>query len=82
MKTRPIDVQKSKIEIQDLVSWIKAGEEIILTEGDKPIARIVPIISSTKERIPDLHAGQVWTSDDFDDPLPNDFWIGNNEPTK
>lgn len=82
MKTRAIDVQKSKIEIQDLVPWIKAGEEIILAEGDKPIARIVPIVSSTKERVPDIHAGQIWTSDDFDDSLPDDFWTGNDEPTK
>ena len=27
-------------------------------------------------RIPDLHAGQTWVSDDFDAPLPDSFWLG------
>lgn len=29
-------------------------------------------------RIPDLHAGAIWTSDDFDDPLPDEFWLGDD----
>ncbi|MBV9849913.1 MAG: hypothetical protein JO250_09595 [Armatimonadetes bacterium] len=29
-----------------------------------------------KERIPALHRGQVWIADDFDDPLPDSFWLG------
>jgi hypothetical protein len=28
------------------------------------------------ERVFGLHAGQVWVSDDFDDPLPDEFWLG------
>jgi hypothetical protein len=27
-------------------------------------------------RIFDLHAGKIWTSDDFDDELPDSFWLG------
>lgn len=27
-------------------------------------------------RIADLHAGQTWVSDDFDAPLPDGFWLG------
>lgn len=33
-------------------------------------------------RIPGLDAGTTWVSDDFDDPLPDSFWLGdaaNNE---
>ena len=33
----------------------------------------------TKEpRIMDLHKGQVWMSDDFDEPLPDEFWLGED----
>lgn len=28
------------------------------------------------ERIPGLNAGMIWVSDDFDDPLPDAFWLG------
>ena len=33
-----------------------------------------PVLPAT--RIPDLHAGQTWVSDDFDAPLPDSFWLG------
>lgn len=27
-------------------------------------------------RVLGLHAGQIWVSDDFDAPLPDEFWTG------
>ncbi len=47
-----------------------AGDEVLIVEGDKQLARLVPIVTSRKERIPDLTPGAMWISDDFDDPLP------------
>ena len=35
--------------------------------------------SSNAPRIPGLHLGQVWMSEDFNEPLPDEFWLGNNE---
>ena len=32
--------------------------------------------SSKKPRILNLHEGQVWMSEDFDEPLPDSFWLG------
>ena len=29
-------------------------------------------------RVAGLHEGQVWMSDDFDDPLPDSFWLGED----
>ena len=29
-----------------------------------------------KTRVPGLQAGQLTPSDDFDEPLPDDFWLG------
>ncbi|RUT09533.1 hypothetical protein DSM106972_000270 [Dulcicalothrix desertica PCC 7102] len=29
-----------------------------------------------QQRVPDLNKGQIWMSDDFDDPLPDEFWLG------
>lgn len=28
-------------------------------------------------RQPGLQPGSIWASDDFDEPLPNDFWAGD-----
>jgi hypothetical protein len=30
-------------------------------------------------RIAGLHAGTMWMSDDFDDPLPDEFWLGEDD---
>lgn len=32
-----------------------------------------------KKRTPNLHAGQGWMSDDFNDELPDSFWLGEDE---
>ena len=32
--------------------------------------------SGTHKRVPGLQAGQLTPSDDFDEPLPDDFWLG------
>ena len=29
-----------------------------------------------KQRVMDLFKGQIWKSDDFNDPLPDEFWMG------
>jgi hypothetical protein len=28
------------------------------------------------DRVLGLHPGVIWMSDDFDDPLPDQFWLG------
>ena len=35
----------------------------------------VPAVTG-KKRIFGLHRGQIWLSEDFDDPLPDEFWLG------
>lgn len=35
--------------------------------------------SSRTPRIPGLHKGQVWMSEDFNDSLPDSFWLGDDE---
>jgi antitoxin (DNA-binding transcriptional repressor) of toxin-antitoxin stability system len=56
------------------VSLVTAGGEVVLTESDLPVARLVPINTMAASRQAGLHAGSVWTSDDFDAPLPEEFW--------
>ena len=32
-----------------------------------------------QERIAGLDKGTTWVSDDFDDPLPDSFWLGDSQ---
>ncbi|HXO20493.1 MAG TPA: toxin-antitoxin (TA) system antitoxin [Thermoanaerobaculia bacterium] len=72
MTAKTVDVRETQATLAELVSQVAEGAQIILTEGDKPIARLVPISLATKPRVPGLHAGSVWTSDDFDELLPEE----------
>ena len=35
--------------------------------------------SVMNQRVAGLHAGTAWMSDDFDELLPDAFWLGNSE---
>jgi len=72
MLTRTIDVGKEPPDLQVLLSLVAQGTEVVLTEGDTPIARLVPV----GKRVAGLHAGAIRTSEDFDEPLPDEFWTG------
>ncbi len=69
MKTETVDLGEAQAHLKELVQRAISGVEVVLSEDDKPVARIVPL----KRRIADLHPGAIWTSDDFDDPLPEDL---------
>jgi hypothetical protein len=49
---------------------------MILTAGSTPLARIVPMAGAPTSRIAGLHRGAIWTSEDFDELLLEDFWTG------
>ena len=76
MTTKTIDVQDTQPQWSELLPLVTAGTEIILTEGSLPVARLLPFAAETSPRVPGLHAGAVWMSADFDDPLPDEFWAG------
>ena len=73
MSTQTIDVNKATTDLKGLLSLVAEGTEVVLTEGDTPVARLVPM----GKRVAGLHSGVIWTSEDFDEPLPEEFWTGN-----
>lgn len=77
MTTKTIDLNETEAQIAELLSLLSEGTEIIFADGDKPFAKLVRIHEDEKARVPGLHQGAIWISDDFDDPLPTDFWVGN-----
>ncbi|MDQ3013807.1 MAG: toxin-antitoxin (TA) system antitoxin [Acidobacteriota bacterium] len=76
METKTIDVQQAQPSLNDLLSLIATGSEVILTENDEPLAKLVSLKSTAKPRIPGLHLGAIQMSEDFDEPLSDEFWLG------
>ena len=78
MHPQIIDVHNIQAQLADLLSLLSAGTEVIITDAVRPVARLVPIPTPDTMRVPGLHAesGKAWTSGDFDEPLPDEFWVG------
>jgi antitoxin (DNA-binding transcriptional repressor) of toxin-antitoxin stability system len=73
MPSKTIDVQKEVTDLKGLLSLVAEGNEVLLTKGDTPVARLVPV----GNRVAGLHPGAIRTSEDFDEQLPDGFWIGS-----
>jgi antitoxin (DNA-binding transcriptional repressor) of toxin-antitoxin stability system len=76
MSALTVEVKEAQDRLHELLARVAEGTEVILTEDDRPFARISPIPSPAATRIPDLHPGAFQPSDDFDAPLPDEFWLG------
>ncbi len=77
MSIKTIDIKDDKSSIAQLLSLVLEGNEVILAEDNKPLARLIPFFPPQKTRIPGLNRGEIWISDDFDNSLPESFWAGN-----
>ncbi len=79
MTTKTVDVNDARVRLAELLDEVAAGTEVILMEDNEPRARLVAIAldaEPVKQRIPNLHPGSMTMCDDFDDPLPDEFWTG------
>ncbi|MEO5953450.1 MAG: type II toxin-antitoxin system prevent-host-death family antitoxin [Chloroflexia bacterium] len=70
MTTKTIDVHDMQAQLNELLALVEAGGEIIVTNGGKTIARLVPASAPMSPRPFGLAAGEFVVPDDFDDPLP------------
>jgi prevent-host-death family protein len=69
--TQTVSVDEAQERLPDLLAQPLAGNEVIITEHGKPVARLVaiPVAPPRKKRVPGLNRGKIWTSEDFDEPL-------------
>jgi prevent-host-death family protein len=65
-------VHQAKTNLSRLIKEAQKGKEVIITRGKDPVARIVPINSVAKKRIPDMLKGQLWSAPDAFDPLTDE----------
>ncbi len=76
MNTKTVDVQEAQRQLSELVSLAQQGNEVIIAEGNTPLARLVPVTPRSKPRVAGLHQGAIRTHADFNEPLPDEFWTG------
>ena len=64
-----LDITQAKADISKVLDLAIGGEEIVITQDDKPVAKISPITSALRPLKRGSAKGKVWMSDDFDEPL-------------
>jgi antitoxin (DNA-binding transcriptional repressor) of toxin-antitoxin stability system len=78
MRAITVDLTEFESRLRELLALAEGGTEVIITERDIPRALLVPLPESTAPRIPELHPGAFQPAEDFDAPLPDEFWLGQS----
>jgi prevent-host-death family protein len=69
-----VGVHEAKTHLSRLLRRVAAGEEIVITSGGRPAARLVPYGVPPQRELGFDH-GIVYVPDDFDAPLPEDLAV-------
>ncbi|MDJ0731267.1 MAG: prevent-host-death protein [Crocosphaera sp.] len=84
MSNKTFDLTQLPISLIELLSLIQDDQEIVITNNNIPVARLTrlnPItqmsLQSEKTPKPGINMGAMVMSDDFDEPLPDEFWLQN-----
>ncbi|MGA9996191.1 MAG: type II toxin-antitoxin system prevent-host-death family antitoxin [Pyrinomonadaceae bacterium] len=64
-----IEIDKAKAQIADLFKTALEGEEVVITQNDQPVLKLVPIAHSKPRPQFGSAKGLITMSDDFDEPL-------------
>jgi prevent-host-death family protein len=67
-----INLQEDQSQLAALIARVEAGEEVVITRADKPIARLIPYAPTKGPRRLGEAKGLVEIRADFDD-MPADF---------
>ena len=63
----------AKTSLSQLVDRASKGETIVIAKAGKPLAKLVPLQRPDVPRAPGGWEGEVYISDDFDAPLPEEI---------
>ena len=66
--TAAVTVTEAKTQLSSLLERVTDGEEIVIRRGQKPVAKLIRYDESAVPRQLGALRGQIWMSDDFDEP--------------
>jgi prevent-host-death family protein len=66
--SQTVTVTEAKTQLSRLLERVAHGEEIVIRRGPAPVAKIVAYNPPLRRRVPGDLKGQIWMSDDFDEP--------------
>jgi len=77
MVTKTLDITTLQAVKDTLLSLLDKDTELILTENGQPLARVSPVKKLSRKQLAGLFPDAMVMHDDFDEPLPDSFWLGD-----
>jgi antitoxin (DNA-binding transcriptional repressor) of toxin-antitoxin stability system len=75
MASKLVSVEEAAARLLELISLAEQGEEVVIAHEDQPKVKLVPIRPAPQKRVFGQHRGKIWMRPDFDEPLPESFWL-------
>lgn len=78
MKT--VNIHEAKTSLSALIAAAEAGEEVIISRANNPVVRLVPVQrpKQAKRAFGRNKDKPYYIAPDFDAPLPDEFWLGQD----
>ena len=65
-----VTIQEAQAQLAELIHQLILDQELVITEDNEPVAKLVRIPPRTREpRQAGSAKGKIWISPDFDEPL-------------
>ncbi|MGL5134730.1 MAG: type II toxin-antitoxin system Phd/YefM family antitoxin [Planktothrix sp.] len=69
-----VNIDQAKINLSGLLSRVQLGEEIIISNGSIPVAKLIPFCNSSNRRASlGQDRGKFIVPEDFNAPLPKEI---------
>lgn len=69
---RQYNVHEAKTHLSRILQLVETGEEVFISRGGKPVAKVVPLRTTVNRTDYGVFEGQIHIPDDFDE-LPDDI---------
>ena len=68
-----ISIQDAQLKLAELIRQLAPGEEVVITDGNEPVARLVPVTATpARRKLGTMQGSVLYMAPDFDAPL-DDF---------
>ena len=75
-----IELKDLSNRLSELRSRLNLGEEIVLTDAGEAVGKVIPQHPveppTAPQRLGFARGSFLWMAPDFDNPLPDEFWLG------
>lgn len=66
---KKVTIHQAKTNLSQLIKAACDGEEVVISRGPQPVARLVPIVNSKGDRKPGALEGRLNVGPEFFEPL-------------